>query len=72
MEKYQGQMPYKVIIITKKNTEQENIPRDNKSMLERHSHKTDQNYNLLLEKKHKTLRNDTKYKRTLQSDYKNL
>lgn len=56
MEKYQGQMSHKVITITKKNMEQENIPRDNESVLERHSHKTDHNYNLAFEKKLKDIK----------------
>lgn len=56
MEKDQGQIPFKVIIITKMSKEQKNIPRDNKRMLERQSHKTDQNYNLSFQKKLKNIK----------------
>ena len=72
MEKYQGQISYKVIIITIKNKEQKKkICKHNNSMLERHSHKTDQNYNLSFQKRLEDIKKEYKTQRTSQSGLKN-
>ena len=71
MKKYQGQISYKVIIITIKNKEQKKkIPKHNKSKLERHSLKTDQNYNLSFQKKFEDIKKGYKIQRTPQSGLK--
>ena len=63
MKKYEGQISYKVIIITIKDKEQKKkIPKHNKSMLERHSLKQIKTITYHFKRSLKALRKDIKYK----------
>lgn len=73
MEKYQGQIPYKAIIITKKEQGTEKHPqRQKKACWKDILIKQIKTITYHFKRSLKTLRNDIKYKRTPQSDQKNF